>query len=242
MDEISRCLSRCADADEGWSSPNGIWLFSFICAMGQPSKDCCCRAYAGSAIGHDDLLSASSLLENIVVPEIEMPTLLLVLCDTDAWLQLQLAWPWLLQALQQMPMHWNVQCHDALVAFPGYIASRRQMDVTIMLSSLKQWRTADIPDTVVLALTSLDIFCPPFSWLFGAASPISRVAVVSLYRLQQSISCLVTEIIHEIGHCFALRHCPNKQCAMSYSRSLFEVKIKSFYYCSYCAASMRHHV
>ncbi len=45
---------------------------------------------------------------------------------------------------------------------------------------------------------------------------------------------MVKEAIHELGHTFKLRHCPDAACIMHYCRSEADVDRKSNDLCRYC--------
>ena len=45
---------------------------------------------------------------------------------------------------------------------------------------------------------------------------------------------IVKEALHELGHTFNLRHCPDQTCIMHYCRSIRDVDRKSEQFCRYC--------
>jgi archaemetzincin len=45
---------------------------------------------------------------------------------------------------------------------------------------------------------------------------------------------LVKEAVHELGHCFNLRHCKDSMCLMHYCRKLDDVDQKTDQFCRYC--------
>lgn len=48
------------------------------------------------------------------------------------------------------------------------------------------------------------------------------------------VGCAVKEALHELGHTFGLRHCPDTACLMHYCRSEADVDRKSSDLCRYC--------
>lgn len=100
-------------------------------------------------------------------------------------------------------------------------------------------------DGRLMGLTECDLFIPMLTFVFGQAQLRGRVALVSTARLRQEfyrvapdpdlLACrLEKEIGHELGHCFGLFHCPDRECVMSLSSSIQEVDRKSAGFCRTC--------
>ncbi len=96
-----------------------------------------------------------------------------------------------------------------------------------------------------LICTSVDLYIPIFTFVFGLAQLDGNVGVISSHRLDNQYyglkkdknllgERLAKETIHELGHLLGLRHCPQYNCAMSISNTAEEVDIKSFEYCNKC--------
>jgi archaemetzincin len=96
----------------------------------------------------------------------------------------------------------------------------------------------------VLALAEVDLFIPILTHVFGEAQLGGRSCIVSAFRLGDGLPAyrwrdnladrLVKESIHELGHTFGLRHCPDPRCTMHYCRSESDVDRKSGELCRYC--------
>ncbi len=122
-----------------------------------------------------------------------------------------------------------------------YSHTRGQFNAASMLGSLE-----DVSEgAMLLVLTSVDIYIPIFTFVFGAARLGGRCAIVSSHRLHSEYyglppdrtrlhERLLKECIHEIGHCFGLRHCVDSRCVMSSSTSADELDIKGIAYCRNC--------
>jgi archaemetzincin len=99
------------------------------------------------------------------------------------------------------------------------------------------------PEAVkVAALCQVDLFIPILTYVFGEAQLDGRSCIVSSHRLadggaetaERFTSRIAKEIIHELGHTFNLRHCPDTVCLMHYCRSESDVDRKSNQFCRYC--------
>ena len=97
----------------------------------------------------------------------------------------------------------------------------------------------------VLAITKVDLFIPILTHVYGEAQLGGKVCILSTYRFMEGLFLavgtesfryrIVKEAIHELGHTFNLRHCPDAVCVMHYCRSLKDVDRKSDQFCRYCA-------
>jgi archaemetzincin len=120
--------------------------------------------------------------------------------------------------------------------------NRDQYHSTLILDKL----AAAAPDgaTKVLAITAVDLFIPILTHVYGEAQLGGKACIVSTFRLKEGLSPLsvqdaypvrvVKEAIHELGHTFKLRHCPDPVCIMHYCRSVKDVDRKSDQMCRYC--------
>ena len=96
----------------------------------------------------------------------------------------------------------------------------------------------------VAALCRVDLFIPILTYVYGEAQLNGRACIVSSYRLEDRltgsepeesfIARIAKEIIHELGHTFDLRHCPDPVCLMHYCRNESDVDHKSDQFCRYC--------
>lgn len=119
---------------------------------------------------------------------------------------------------------------------------RNQYYSTIVLEKLAE--RAPVNATKVLAITKHDLFIPILTHVFGEAQLGGKTCIISTYRLMEDLHSMewekalklrvVKEALHELGHTFKLRHCKDKSCIMSYSRSMLDVDRKSNQLCRYC--------
>jgi archaemetzincin len=101
------------------------------------------------------------------------------------------------------------------------------------------------PGARLLAVTSLDLYVPVLTFVFGEAQLSGRCAVVSLHRLREEFyglparealmrERLVKEAVHELGHTFGLRHCDDWRCVMTSSHGVERLDVKGAEFCSTC--------
>lgn len=143
---------------------------------------------------------------------------------------------------------------ERLFGFPGkvipilddvefaYNEKRDQYHSTVILEKLTD--SAPSGALKVIGLTQVDLFIPILTYVFGEAQLGGTSCIVSSYRLGQVLSPaglesvfdsrILKEAIHELGHTFKLRHCPEKTCIMHYCRSVDDVDQKSGQFCRYC--------
>jgi archaemetzincin len=124
----------------------------------------------------------------------------------------------------------------------AFDAGREQYHSTPILQRLAD---ASPPGVLrVLALTEVDLFIPILTHVYGEAQLGGTACIVSTYRLNSgpatlrfpdiAVGRVVKEAIHELGHTFKLRHCPDAACIMHYCRSESDVDRKSSDLCRYC--------
>ncbi len=98
----------------------------------------------------------------------------------------------------------------------------------------------------VLGITEMDLYIPVLTFVFGEAQLTNGGAVVSTHRLRQEFygmaadpdllhERLLKESLHELGHTYGLRHCPDYTCVMSSSNGVERVDLKSVDFCPNCA-------
>jgi archaemetzincin len=97
----------------------------------------------------------------------------------------------------------------------------------------------------VIAVTSVDLYIPVFTYVFGEAQLNGRAAVVSIHRLQPEIyglpsddrlltDRLIKEVVHELGHTYGLIHCADDRCVMRSSSYVEELETKNAEFCERC--------
>ena len=96
----------------------------------------------------------------------------------------------------------------------------------------------------VLAITTVDLFIPILTHVYGEAQLGGKACIISTCRLDEGISKVLKkevylfrvakEAIHELGHTFKLLHCKDRTCIMHYCREIQDVDRKSDQLCRYC--------
>ena len=97
----------------------------------------------------------------------------------------------------------------------------------------------------VLGIADVDLYAGGLNFVFGEAELGGHFAVISLVRLRQSFYGLpedknlflersIKEAVHEIGHLYGLRHCPDADCVMHFSNSLQDTDRKRTSFCPRC--------
>jgi archaemetzincin len=97
----------------------------------------------------------------------------------------------------------------------------------------------------IIGITSVDLFIPILTFVFGEAQLNGTAAVMSTSRLEESfygmtenrelyIERTIKETVHELGHTFGLLHCKNQECAMHSSTSVEEIDLKGTHLCEQC--------
>lgn len=99
----------------------------------------------------------------------------------------------------------------------------------------------------VLGITDRDLFIPILTYVFGEAQLDGAAAVVSTARLGDELAFLgervlrerlVKEAVHELGHCFGLRHCHTPGCVMGRAAGVRDVDEKGQGLCTDCRARL----
>jgi archaemetzincin len=118
--------------------------------------------------------------------------------------------------------------------------TRSQYHSTLILDKLAS--RAPAHGLKILGITDVDLFIPILTYVYGEAQLGGRAAVVSTCRLQEGLDGtdaaffrrMAKEAVHELGHTFTLRHCPDESCIMHYCRSIHDVDKKEDRLCRYC--------
>jgi archaemetzincin len=97
----------------------------------------------------------------------------------------------------------------------------------------------------VLGVTTLDLYIPILTFVFGEAQMGGPCAVVSAHRLADEFyglpsdperlrSRLTKEAVHELGHTLDLTHCDDYCCAMAPSHAVEWIDLKEAALCANC--------
>ena len=144
----------------------------------------------------------------------------------------------------------NVACSiqpDGLEPEFAFNPLRRQYHSTEILKRILQKPPSE--SWKVLGVTDMDLYIPVLTFVFGEAQLADAGAVVSTHRLRQEFYGLPTdhdilhqrllkEALHELGHTYGLRHCPNYNCVMSVSNGVERIDLKQAEFCPACAQSI----
>ena len=140
----------------------------------------------------------------------------------------------------------RVSCHvevATLDAAFAYEPKRNQYYSTAILKRLLEISPADVR---VLGVTVYDLFVPVLTFVFGEAQMAGRAALISTRRLADEFYGLpprtdvlfervLKEAVHELGHTFGLRHCPDWTCVMTSSHGVERLDVKTADFCAKCA-------
>jgi archaemetzincin len=96
-----------------------------------------------------------------------------------------------------------------------------------------------------LIFTSVDLFIPIFTFVFGLAKLNGKTGIVSSCRLRPEFyglpadenrlkERLIKESVHELGHLLNLRHCADYRCVMYSSNTADDLDVKGAEYCVVC--------
>jgi archaemetzincin len=129
----------------------------------------------------------------------------------------------------------------------AYDRSRGQYNSRVLLKLLLADPGHDA--SKVIGVTSVDLFTPVLTHVFGEGQLDGRVAVVSAHRLRPEayglpedeglvFSRLETETVHELGHTFGLLHCFEPSCVMHASTYVEEIDLKSPEFCTDCLRAL----
>jgi archaemetzincin len=130
----------------------------------------------------------------------------------------------------------------------GYDPVRSQYNSTWILSQILTLVPEE--DCKILGVTSLDLYVPVLTFVFGEAQLDGRAALVSSFRLRDELyglpknpeklrERLEKEAIHELGHTFGLIHCREPNCVMHTSTYAEEIDFKSKEFCPACSAFLK---
>jgi archaemetzincin len=135
---------------------------------------------------------------------------------------------------------------DGLDSEFAYNPVRGQYHSTEILKKLLQDPPAE--SWRILGVTDADLYIPILTFVFGEAQLGDTGALVSTHRLRPEFygmpkdpgllqERLLKEALHELGHTFGLRHCPDYLCVMSASHAVERIDLKQAGFCIACAGA-----
>ena len=97
----------------------------------------------------------------------------------------------------------------------------------------------------VLGITTVDLYIPIFTFVFGEAQLDGKAAIISTFRPGGSadnlrprqpvfLERLIKLSLHELGHTFNLPHCRQDGCLMGFAANLEILDQKKIELCEYC--------
>jgi archaemetzincin len=112
-------------------------------------------------------------------------------------------------------------------------------------TSLLRYLTTKAGDARLLGISSVDLYVPIFTFVYGEAQLAGPCALISEFRLRQTFyglpadaaltgQRLLKEALHELGHTYGLRHCHDWSCPMASSTTIERLDQKNATYCVRC--------
>ena len=134
---------------------------------------------------------------------------------------------------------------DPAFAFDSY---RNQFNSTSIIAALLE--SYPTHQGKIIGITTVDLFVPVLTYVFGEAQLDGKVTVLSSFRLREELFGLdpnpelehfrlLKEAIHELGHTFGLIHCHRTECVMHSSTSAEEIDVKGKNFCDECEQTIR---
>jgi len=129
----------------------------------------------------------------------------------------------------------------------AYHGERQQYHSSEILQAMQSHVTDE--SWRVLGVTTVDLYIPILTFVFGEAQIGGPCGLVSAHRLYQEFyglppdaerlrQRLLKEAVHEIGHTLALTHCDDYQCAMAPSHAVEWIDLKDVTLCQNCRAKV----
>jgi archaemetzincin len=120
--------------------------------------------------------------------------------------------------------------------------ARRQYHSTAVLARLQLLTGEGVRR---LGITTLDLYVPVLTFVFGEAQLPGHCAVISAHRLREEFyglppnaellgERLTKAALHELGHTFGLEHCPDWRCVMASTHAVERLDLKTAAFCRGC--------
>jgi archaemetzincin len=120
-------------------------------------------------------------------------------------------------------------------------ARRKQFLADVILDFIPDFRNGNRH----LGILEVDIYAFGLNFVFGEADANCQKALISLTRLRQEFygqpadenlfqERTLKEAVHELGHTYRLKHCPDRFCVMHFSNCIPDTDKKNVGFCSAC--------
>jgi len=155
---------------------------------------------------------------------------------------------WVLEALEKgigETFGTKVESYEKMkLPHEAFNSERNQYFCPHIMNSLRAFIDPGKKDKV-LGIAVEDLYVHGLNFVFGQAELGGHFSLISLARLHQSFYGLPEnkavflertkkEAVHELGHTFGLEHCPDPECVMHFSNSLFDTDRKGTSFCPRC--------
>jgi len=130
------------------------------------------------------------------------------------------------------------------IDIPNYACdkTRNQYEGSALLDSMP------VGEGVTLGVTEVDAYVEGLNFIFGLA--YDKRALISIKRLRPEFYGLpqdedllnnraLKEAVHDLGHIFNLKHCPNKRCVMHFSNAIQDTDLKDWKFCESCERKIK---
>ncbi len=143
--------------------------------------------------------------------------------------------------LERYPVRCEIRgSRSVFDAIAAWHETREQLDARLTLEALVPLRGHDVG--VEVNLTTADVFEEGKPYVFGLASLVDRVALVSLARLGDEPSRrdarLATLVLHEVGHTLGLPHHDHAECVMRQDATIDRLDTAPDQLCESCRADL----
>ena len=145
----------------------------------------------------------------------------------------------------RLAMTFRMECRVRPDRLDVTFARDRMRNQYYSTAILQQMQPLGSDGVRLLAVTSVDLYVPVLTFVFGEAQLGGNCALVSLHRLQEEFyglpaneallqERLLKEAVHELGHTFGLRHCDDWRCVMTSSHAVERLDVKGAEFCEAC--------
>ncbi len=127
----------------------------------------------------------------------------------------------------------------------SFNGDRRQVNVKTFVEEFRRVYQAE-SGRVDMVFIGQDLYIDGMEYIFSATHMVSKVIVISVFRLGRGLSLSIDEerslfgervfkeVVHELGHLIGLQHCMNDTCVMSFSSDVSHLDRKYPFLCRSC--------